>query len=90
VSPDSHSADFWLPFAVLASDIALQFYLGLAVNYVYDCLKGRLRHDDHTIHMAVVYEDKAEGLLKKFEYSGPVEGLEQCAKAIDINKAFEG
>ena len=85
-----HSADFWLPFAVLASDVALQFYLGLAVNYVYDCLKGGLRHDKHTIHMTAVYEDKAKGLVKKFEYLGPIEGLQQCAKEMDIRKVLKG
>lgn len=85
-----HSSDFWLPFAVLASDVALQFYLGLAVNYVYDCLKGGLRHDKHTVHITAVYEDKVKGLLKRFEYSGTVGGLQQCAKEMDIKKTLKG
>lgn len=84
-----HSRDFWIPFAVLASDVALQVYLGLVVSYVYDCLKGALMHDRHTIHVTAVYEDKGEGLLKRFEYSGPVDGLQACAKEIDLRTVLK-
>ena len=84
-----HSRDFWIPFAVLASDVALQLYLGLVVNYVYDCLKGAVQHDEHTIHVTAVYEDRPKGLLKRFEYSGSVAGLRACADELDISTVLK-
>jgi len=84
-----HSRDFWLPFALLASDITLQVYLGLIVNYLYDRLKGSLQHDRHTVHLSVVHEDKATGKLKRFDYTGSVNGLNACVKKTDLSGMLE-
>ena len=81
-----HSNDYWFPLAVLGSDTAAQFYIGMVVNYVYDRLKGALKHDTHLVHLAAIYEDKPSGKVKKFIYTGPVEGLKACMKKIDLNE----
>lgn len=84
-----HSRDFWMPFVVLASDVVLQVYLGLVVSYVYDCLKGALQHDRHVVHVSTVFRDVKAGTFKRFEYSGPVEGLEKCVEEIDLDSALK-
>lgn len=81
-----HSHDFWMPLAILASDVTLQVYLGLVTNYIYDQLKGALRHDKHEVHLSVVHEDKTAGKLKRFDYSGPVEGLSKCVFCCPVTR----
>lgn len=85
-----HSHDIWIPLAILASDVSLQVYLGLVTNYIYNRLKGALRHDKHVVHLSVIHEDKKAGKLKRFDYSGSVEGLSECTQKTDLGTLLEG
>ncbi len=82
------SSDFWMPIVLLASDVSLQVYLGLVTSYLYDVIRGALKHDKATVHVEAIYKD-SKGTIKKFSYSGSVEGLGKTIKKIDINKFME-
>ena len=81
-----HSNDFWMPIVFLASDVSVQVFLGLVSNYIYDRIKGALKHDKATVHVKAYYKETAEGVAKEFSYEGSVEGLEEVAKNFDLNK----
>lgn len=80
------SGDLWFPIVVLASDMSVQVFLGLVSNYIYDRIKGALKHDRTDVHVQIYYKENPEGVLKKFTYNGSVEGFEKVAKRFDINK----
>ena len=72
---DLRSDDFWLPLVYLASDISLQIYIGIVASYIYDCLKGALKHDKSNVNLEAVYHDSKDGITKKFTYKGTAEGF---------------
>ncbi len=80
-----HSQDFWIPIVILASDVSVQVFLGLVSSYIYDRIKGALKHDKANIHVQVYYRETAEEVIKKFSYEGSVEGFEKAAKKFNIN-----
>lgn len=82
------SGDFWMPVVFIASDVSLQVYLGLVTSYIYDMLKGALKHDKNKVHIKAIYKD-SDGTTKEFSYSGSIEGLEKTIKKVDINKILE-
>jgi hypothetical protein len=81
-----HSFDFWMPIVFLASDVTLPIYLGVVSNYIYDCLRGALKHDRADVHIEAYYKDSHEEHIRKFSYSGSIEGLKKITKSIDLNK----
>lgn len=81
-----HSDDLWMPIVILASDIPMQVFLGLVSSYIYDRIKGALKHDKTNIHIQAYYKETAEGVTKKFSYAGSVEGFEKVAKNFNVNK----
>ena len=81
-----HSHDFWMPIVILASDISVQVFLGLVSSYIYDRIKGALKHDRADVHVQTYYKETPEGVIKKFSYHGSVAGFEKVAKRININK----
>ena len=83
------SNDFWIPLVFLAQDVALPFYLNLVANYVYDRMKGALRGEKGRIHLEAIYEDKQEGVVKKFRYEGDDDGLQKAIKQFDLNKFMD-
>jgi len=83
-----HGNDFWMPIVILASDISVQLFLGLVSNYIYDRIKGALKHDETDVHIEAYYEETPGGVTKKFSYSGSIEGFEKIAKKFDGNKFF--
>ncbi len=86
---DLRSADFWLPLALLANDVAIQFYLNLVANYVYDRMRGALQGERARVHLEVIYEDKQEGLAKRFRYAGDLDGLQKVIKRFDLDKFMD-
>jgi len=80
------SGDLWIPIVILASDMSVQVFLGLVSNYIYDRIKGALKHDRTDVHIQVYYKENAEGVIRKFTYNGSVEGFEKVAKKFNINK----
>jgi hypothetical protein len=79
------SEEYWLPLVFLATDVTLPFYLNLAANYIYDMARGALKHDQTTVHLEAVHQDEKTGKIKRFSYSGPVDGLKACVKKFDIS-----
>ena len=75
-----HSHDFWMPIVFLSNDVTFQVFLGLVSNYIYDCLKGALKHDKSNVHLEVYYKDSNN--TKKFTYSGSIEGLNIIIKKL--------
>jgi hypothetical protein len=78
-----HNNEYWLPLVYLASDISVQIYLGLVINFLYDKLKGSLKGEKSKVNFS--FEFKEGESYKKFNYSGDVEGLEKFTK-INLNK----
>lgn len=81
-----HSHDFWIPIVILASDMSVQVFLGLVSSYIYDRIKGALKHDKADVHVQAYYKETPEGVIKKFSYDGSAEGFEKVAKGINIKK----
>ena len=81
-----HSNDFWMPIVILASDMSVQVFLGLVSSYIYDRIKGALKHDKANVHVQAYFKETAEGVTKKFSYEGSIEGFEKVAKNFNVNK----
>jgi len=81
-----HSHDFWIPIVILASDMPVQVFLGLVSSYIYDRIKGALKHDKTDVHVQAYYKETPYGVIKRFSYNGSVEGFEKVAKRFNINK----
>ncbi len=84
-----HANELWMPIVILASDMSVQVYLGLVSSYIYDRIKGALKHDRTDVHIQAYYEETREGVIKKFSYNGSVEGFEKVAKQFDVNKFLD-
>jgi len=84
-----HSHEFWIPVAILASDISIQIFLGLVSSYIYDRIKGALKHDKTSIHLQAYYKETPEGVIKKFSYNGSIEGFEKITKKFNVNKFLD-
>ncbi len=84
-----HGADTWLPLILLAGDTSMQVFLNMLASYLYDRAKGRLRTDKQRIHFSVMYQNKPEGVLKKFEFSGDADALTKAVKRFDLNNFFD-
>lgn len=83
-----HGADIWLPLIQLAGDTSMQIFLNMAASYLYDRSKGALKNDAPRIHMSVIYQDKAQGKMKKFEFSGDHDALAKAIKRFDLDNFF--
>lgn len=81
-----HDNDFWMPIVILASDMSVQVFLGLVSSYIYDRIKGALKHDKADVHIQAYYRETPELVIKKFSYNGSVEGFEKVSKKFDVNK----
>lgn len=80
-----HSNDFWMPIVILASDVSIQVFLGLVSSYIYDRIKGALKHDKTDVHVQAYYKETPKGVIKKFSYNGSVEGFEKVFKKFNVN-----
>ena len=83
------SNDLWLPLVFIASDVTIQVYLNLVANYIYDWMKGALRGEKSRVHLEAIYKDKSEGITKKFNFEGDIDGLQKAIKQFDLNKFME-
>lgn len=79
------SGDIWLPLTFLASDIALPVYLNLVASYLYDRMKGALKGESNRVHFCAEFEDKANGIIKRFTFDGDADALQKVIKRFDIN-----
>jgi len=81
-----HAGDLWIPIAILAVNMSVQVYLNLVSSYIYDRVKGALKHDRTNVHVEVYYKESPEGVTMRFRYDGSVEGLQEVATRFNINK----
>ena len=83
-----HSADVWLPLMHLASDTSMPVFLSMVSNYFYDKIKGKLLSDHPKVHLAVMYQNKRDGVTKKFEFSGDSDSLGKAIERFDLDNFF--
>jgi len=83
------SSEIWLPLAYLATDVALPIYLGIVSNYLYDKMKGALKNDKPRIHLSAIFEDKSNGIIKQFNFSGDHEALKSAIQRFDLNRFLD-
>lgn len=84
-----HGADVWLPLIYLAGDTSMQVFLNMVASYLYDKSKGNLSSDRPIVHLAVMYQNKRDGVTKKFEFSGDSESLSKAVKRFDLDNFFD-
>jgi hypothetical protein len=84
-----HSADVWLPLIHLASDTSMSVFLNMVSNYLYDKVKGKLLSDHPKVHLSVMYQNKQDGVTKKFEFSGDGNSLGKAIKRFDLDNFFD-
>ena len=82
--------DVWLPLVYLAEDIALPVFLGLVTSYLYDKMKGALRGDRTRVHLSVEYKDARAGVVKRFDFEGDAEALNETLKQFDVDRFLDG
>jgi hypothetical protein len=76
-----HSNELWLGTIWIASEILLPIVLGVIANFV----SARLKHEEATVHIMVMVNDKKRGISKTLHYNGPATGLTEAIKTVDIN-----
>ena len=84
-----HSYDFWMPVVILASDMSVQVFLNLVSSYIYDRIKGALKHDKADVHVQAYYEETPHGVIKRFSYNGSIKGFEKVAKRFNMNNFLD-
>ena len=84
-----HDNDFWMPIVILASDISVRVFLGLVSSYIYDSIKGALKHDKADVHVQAYYKETPDGITKKFSYNGSVKGFDKVAEKFKLNKFLD-
>lgn len=83
------SGDYWLPLVYLAHDIVLPVYLNLVASYLYEKMKGALKGEVTRVHLSAEYEDKATGIVKRFNFEGDSEALQKAIKRFDLNEFLD-
>ena len=67
----------------------MQVFLNMVASYLYDKSKGNLSSDRPIVHLAVMYQNKRDGVTKKFEFSGDSESLSKAVKRFDLDNFFD-
>lgn len=85
VRPSEHrlvlrSGDYCLPLVFLAGDVALQVYLNMVANYIYEKMKGALKGDKARVRFSAMYEDAHIGIVKRFDFDGDEDALQRAIK----------
>jgi hypothetical protein len=83
------SGDYLLHLAFLDSDVSVQIYLNMVASYLYDKLKCALKGEKARVHFSAVYEDKANKVVKRFDFEGDIEALQKVIKRFDLNKFLD-
>lgn len=84
-----HSSDIWFPLVYLANDITLPMYINLVSNYIYNKFSGSLSNDSTRVHIDVVYENKKDGVTKKFSFEGDIKDINKVIEPINVNKVLD-
>jgi len=85
------SGDYWMPLAYLvANDVALPIYLNMVASYLYDRMKGALKGEKARVRLSALYKDKKAGTIKRFNFEGDSDSLQEAIKKFDLNDFFNG
>lgn len=84
-----HSSDVWLPLIYLAGETSMSIFLGMISSYLYDKAKGKLLSDKPKIHLSVMYQNKKDGVTKRFDFSGDSDSLSKATKRFDLDNFFD-
>lgn len=79
------SGEICLPLVLLGSDVAIQVYLNIVGNYLYDLGRGSFGGRKRQVSLSVVFDDKALKRRRKLEYSGDAETLLRLAERFDLD-----
>lgn len=83
------SHDIFLPLVFLASDVSLPIYLNIVSSYLYEKMKGLLEGEKVHAHFTVVFEDKPNGITKRFDFEGDIDSLQNVIKRFDLNRFLD-
>lgn len=83
------SGDYWLPLVFLANDVSLPIYLNLVSSYLFEKMKGALKGEKVRVHLSAEYQDQQNGIVKKFNFEGDVDTLQNVIKKFDLNKFLD-
>ncbi|MFV0934628.1 MULTISPECIES: hypothetical protein [Pseudomonas] len=86
---DLHDYSIIMPLVSLASDMSLQNYLAVVVEYVKAATSNKLEGETDEIQMSVIYHDNEKGIKKEFNFKGSQETLNAAVKKFDLNKFME-
>lgn len=83
------SGDYWLPLVFLANDVTLPIYLNIVASYLYEKMKGALKGEKARVHLSAIYENKSEGIAKKFDFEGDIDSLQKVITKFNLNKFLD-
>jgi len=83
------SGEYWLALVFLASDVTIPVYLNIVANYLYDKMKGTLKGEKDRVHLSAIYEDKKEGVSKRFNFEGDSDSLQKAITKFKLNEFMD-
>lgn len=84
---DLHDYSYIMPLVSLASDMTLQNYLALVVQYLETYTSSRLEGESDEVQLSAFYQDGS--VTKEFNFKGTTDGLKASIKKFDLNKFME-
>ncbi|MDD2108323.1 hypothetical protein [Pseudomonas asiatica] len=84
---DLHDYSFIMPLVNLASDMSLQNYLSLVVQYLEIYTSSRLEGESDEVQISAFYQDGT--ITKEFNFKGSTDALKASMKKFDLNKFME-
>lgn len=84
---DLHDYSIIMPLVNLASDMSLQNYLALVVEYLQIYKSGQLDGESDEVQIRAFYQD--EKITKEFNFKGSAASLESSIKKFDLNQFME-
>jgi hypothetical protein len=86
---DLHDYSIIMPLVSLASDMSLQNYLTLVIEYIKSITSEKLEGETEEIQISALYQDDKNGVKKEFNFKGSQIALEKAVKKFDLNKFME-
>ena len=81
---DLHDYSYIMPLVSLASDMSLQNYLALVVQYLETYTSSRLEGESDEVQLSAFYQDGT--VTKEFNFKGTTDALKVSIKKFDLNK----
>lgn len=84
---DLHDFSFIMPLVNLASDMSLQNYLALVVQYLEIYTSSRLEGESDEVQISAFYQDGT--ITKEFNFKGSTDALKASMNKFDLNKFMD-